>query len=240
MNTLVVIPTYNESENIAKLINQLLVFDNLSICVVDDNSPDKTYEIVKKYIDSLELKNKERVNIIVNPNKGGRGAAVKIGFKWGLIKNRFDYFIEMDSDFSHDVKYIKPALNLLKEFDCVIACRYPNAKIYGWPLNRKIVSYSANILARVLINKNIYDYTNGFRFYKKNCIEYLDMKSQSYKGYIYLTESLCYLLKANFKVAQMDTDFFNRTKGQSKTNYKEIINSFVGLIKISINHHLKQ
>lgn len=233
MKTLVVLPSYNESDNIIKIINKILFQskDNY-VVVVDDNSSDNTAEIVKNFININEYNN--RIHLIKRNNKLGRGSAVLEGFKWGYSNYKnIDIFIEMDCDFSHSPKEIYKGKELIKKYDFIIGARYPNGKIINWSLNRKIFSFISNQLIRILIDRRIADYTNGFRFYSKKTVEYLLNKQFMSSGYICLSEIAAILLKANFSSASFSITFKNRVRGKSNVNLKEIINSFILIIKIS-------
>ena len=128
------------------------------VVVVDDNSPDNTISLIKIFLEKKEYKN--RVHLIKRPNKLGRGSAVLYGFKWGLDHlEDVNIFIEMDCDFSHSPDDICKGVELIKKYNIVIGARYPNGKIINWPITRRIFSYFANQLIRLLINRKIYDYT---------------------------------------------------------------------------------
>ena len=233
MKTLVVLPSYNESLNINDLIDKILLqSEHNYIVVIDDNSPDNTIEIIKRF---LENKNYvSRVHLIKRPNKLGRGSAVLEGLKWGYNNiNNIDLFIEMDCDFSHSPDEIYKGKKLINNYDFVIGARYPNGKIINWPIKRKVFSFIANQLIRFLIDKKISDYTNGFRFYSKNSIKYLLSKKITSSGYICLSEIAAILLKANFTTTSFPIVFNNRIRGKSNVNLKEIIFSLISILHIS-------
>jgi dolichol-phosphate mannosyltransferase len=233
MNNLIVLPSYNESQNINNLINDILIQDSKNfVVVVDDNSPDNTISLIKIFLEKKEYKN--RVHLIKRPNKLGRGSAVLDGFKWGLDHlEDVNIFIEMDCDFSHSPDDICKGVELIKKYNIVIGARYPNGKIINWPIKRRIFSYFANQLIRLLINRKIYDYTNGFRFYSKETVKYLLTKNITSSGYICLSETLAILLKGNFSITSFPIVFNNRIRGESNFNFKEIIISLTSIITIS-------
>lgn len=238
-NTLVVLPSYNEKENIVSLIEALLAQDQkIHVCVVDDMSPDKTYELVKNYIDT-HPQIKDRTHLIIRSKKDGRGGAVRDGFEWGYKSDKnFETYIEMDCDFSHEPKALKQGLELIeKGSDVILGSRYPDGKIVGWPLKRHVLSFCANFLARSLINWKISDYTNGFRFYNKKAVSVLMQNKQKYKGYIYLSESLSQLINSQMKIASFPIYFVNRERGVSNTSFAEVKNAFLGIFTIAWNHH---
>jgi dolichol-phosphate mannosyltransferase len=238
---LVVLPSYNEKENIVNLIEAILALGaGFSVCVVDDSSPDGTADLVRGAIESKGLA--ARVNLIVRSKKDGRGGAVREGFKWGFESGRgFQAYIEMDCDFSHEPKSIPTGLMYLEtSADVVLGSRYPDGKIVGWPLQRHLLSFFANTLARTLINFKIHDYTNGFRFYSPRAVEIMLKHSQKHKGYIYLSESLSQLLRSGMRVDTFPIYFKNRERGVSNTSLAEVRNAFLGIFSIAWEHRTKR
>jgi dolichol-phosphate mannosyltransferase len=234
---LVVLPSYNERENIVSLIEAILALGTgYSVCVVDDSSPDGTADHIRKAVSEKNLA--ARVNLIVRSKKDGRGGAVREGFKWGSESGKdFQAYIEMDCDFSHEPKSIPTGIKLLEEgSDVVLGSRYPNGTIEGWPMQRHLLSFFANTLARTLIDFKIHDFTNGFRFYTPASIAVMLRHSQKHKGYIYLSESLSQLLRAGMKVATFPIYFKNRERGVSNTSLAEVRNAFLGIFSIAWNH----
>ena len=213
--TLVVIPAYNENNNIRVLINEIFeISPFIYILVVDDSKEDKI---------SSHILNKKFFYIKRN-SKLGRGSAIIVGFKWGFKnKIKFDSFIEMDADFSHNPKDINIGLNHLNNYDFVIGSRYPDGRIINWPISRLIFSKLSNYLIRFLISYKIKDYTNGFRFYKRQSVkDLLNSKIVSY-NFIMLSETASILLKNNRRVFSFPITFVNRKKGNSNFNLKEVI-----------------
>ncbi|MCI0421778.1 MAG: glycosyltransferase [Acidobacteria bacterium] len=242
MKTLIVIPSYNEGENIRAMVEAILALDpQYSVCVVDDSSPDHTSDIVRAEIRS-QTEWERRVHLIQREKKDGRGSAVRDGFLWGLNSEAdFKAFVEMDCDFSHDPKAIAQGLQLLEEgWDVGIGARYPNGLIVGWPASRRIFSFCANTLARVLIQWSVPDYTNGFRFYTPKAVGLLAASRQQYKGYIYLSESLSQLLRAGLRVRHFPIHFVNRQRGVSNTNLQEISASLKAIFVIAWQHHFAE
>jgi len=213
--TLVIIPSYNESNNIIVLINKIFEISQLIyVLVVDDSKEDKI---------SSHILNKKFFYLKRN-SKLGRGSAIIDGFKWGFENEIFfDSFVEMDADFSHDPKDINVGLNYLNHCDFVIGSRYPDGRVINWPIGRLIFSKLSNYLIRFLISNKIKDYTNGFRFYKRKSVkDLLNCKIVSY-NFIMLSETASILLKNNRKVLSFPITFINRKKGNSNFNLKEII-----------------
>ena len=235
MRALIVLPAYNERDNIAALIDSLLASDSeWHVLVVDDSSPDGTSALVAEAIGSCKVW-QERVHQIVRPKKGGRGGAVLRGLAWGLTSPRpFDAYVEMDCDFSHDPAAVATGLGKLGgQADAVIGVRYPDGTIIGWPKGRRLLSFLANLLARTLIRWTIPDYTNGFRFYTPAAAKVLTETAQRHTGYIYLSESLTYLLLAGLRIETFPIVFRNRVRGASNTTWREIVRALAGIVAIA-------
>jgi dolichol-phosphate mannosyltransferase len=158
---------------------------------------------------------------------------VRDGFAWGHANDKtIEAFVEMDCDFSHEPTAIPQGIRLLEQG--------ADDGPIGWPLSRRVFSFFANSLARLLIDRKIYDYTNGFRFYKRDVVSFLLSAPQEHKGYIYLSESLSYLLKKGYRVSCFPIKFVNRKRGVSNTNLSEIKNAFFGILSISLKHRFKK
>ena len=234
------IPTFNESKNIIKLVDKLIKIKNTYVCVVDDNSPDNTYQLLISNYNRILNK---KVFVIKRNKKNGRGTAVWTGFK-KLKKLNVSIFIEMDSDFSHSLADLKKGLNIMlknyKEIDILLGSRYPNGKIINWPFQRRVFSKLANILARFLISNKIYDYTNGFRFYNRKSTNIMLTNKPKNKGYVYLIETLSIFIDKNLKISEYDIIFKNRIRGKSNTTFQEILSSLKGIFFISFNFYKKK
>ncbi len=238
MRALVVLPSYNERANIVALIDAVLaVGPEVSVMLVDDSSPDGTADVVRDAI-AERPSFRDRVELVVRPGKGGRGGAVREGFARGIARTPgYQAFVEMDCDFSHQPQAIPEGLaRLQRGFDVVIGARYPDGTIAGWPLRRRVFSFFANSLARLLIEPSIADYTNGFRFYSPRAIEVLVAHRQQHTGYIYLSESLAHLLRAGMRVDSFPIHFENRQRGVSNTTAAEILSSLRGVLAIARDH----
>jgi dolichol-phosphate mannosyltransferase len=235
--TLVVLPSFNESENIVDLIQAILDLTNARVCVVDDSSPDGTAGIVDTAI-RIRAGWSDRVELIVRSGKGGRGSAVRAGFAASQANGQqYDAYVEMDCDFSHEPKAIAQGLELLGlGNDVVIGARYPDGEIINWPLGRRVFSFAANLLARVLIDWSVPDYTNGFRFYSPAALRVLLTHQQTHKGYIYLSESLSHILRAGLRVAVFPITFKNRVRGKSNTTLREVSAALRGLLSVTWSH----
>jgi dolichol-phosphate mannosyltransferase len=238
MKALVVLPSYNERDNIVSLVETILRLQpDARICVVDDSSPDGTAGLLRAAIDAT-AEWRARVQLIVRPHKDGRGGAVRAGLAWGLAQRQaFEAFVEMDCDFSHEPEAIAQGLaRIAHGDDVVIGARYPNGTIIGWPATRRAFSFFANALARALIDWQVSDYTNGFRFYSPRAVQLLLQVEQHHKGYIYLSESLSQLLRGGMRVSTFPIRFRNRERGQSNTTLAEVRAALVGVFQIGWQH----
>lgn len=229
----IIIPTYNEEENIIKLINKIFNISlKINIVVVDD-SP-------KSYLNIKKIKN---VKYIYRGKKLGRGSAVLIGMKEALKNHKNKIIIEMDADFSHRPGEIAPNIKYFykEKLNFLIASRYlKRSKILNWPVSRRILSKFSNLMARILLNIPIKDYTNGFRFYDRKAAAYILKKCSRSKspGFILLSEIAMELYIGKFKIDERPSIFLNRARGESKASLSEIINSFFGLLRLFIRYKL--
>ncbi len=226
----IIIPTFNEINNIEKLIRGIKkFFPKAIIFIVDDTNNQK----IKYLLNSKKLK----VNYFHRKNSSGRGSAVLYGLK-KAIKKKFDIYIEMDADYSHNpnellrnIKYFKK-----KNLDLLIGSRYlPESKIINWDLSRKLLSASANFLVKTLLNIEINDFTNGFRFYSERSAKKIVKKCGNIGGgFIILSEIIVVLNNNNHKIDEVPTIFLNRKRGKSSVTLKLIIESLFGLFKLVI------
>lgn len=218
MKGLVILPTYNEAENIKKVLDSLMNYENIHVLVVDDNSQDGTSEIVKTY---PEFDNK--VFLIQRPYKMGLGTAYVTGFKWGIEKN-YDIFFEMDADLSHDPKDIPRFIEKLKEgYDVVIGSRYINntISVVGWDFKRLLISKFGNWYATTILGlKQFSDITSGYRVYKKECLEKIDLNKIKSNGYAFQIEMVYKLYKKGCKITEIPIIFYERNGGSSKMSRK--------------------
>lgn len=231
-HTLVVIPSYNEKENIGGLAEKILQIDpDIDVLVVDDNSPDGTAEVVRK---TRGFGN--RLQMIVRQKKNGRGGAVLDGFRAGLKdKKNYAYFFEMDADFSHSPDEMPRFLEKIKECDLVIGSRYRSgSKIIGWPINRTVFSKLANIYARCLLRIPITDYTNGYRLYRREVLEHLDCDAIEASGYIVLSEMAFQIHLAGYRIGEIPTVFVNRRRGLSNLSFGEIHSALRSVFRLAL------
>ena len=217
MKILVILPTYNESKNIVKTINLVLAQrDDLNILIIDDNSPDRTADIVKNL-------NNEKIFIIERESKKGLGSAYVEGFSWAL-KNNYQRIIQMDADLSHDPIEINPMLDLLDSNDLVIGSRYKGGlRVINWPIRRLYISYFANIYARMITGVPVKDLTAGFKGWSKDTLEKINFHECSSQGYCFQIETSFRAFQKGCKLIEHPIVFTDRTVGESKMSKSVII-----------------
>ena len=223
---LVVIPTYNEKDNIARLIDQVLARDErLDVLVVDDGSPDGTGAIV----DGIKASN-PRVDVIHRDRKLGLGTAYLAGFKWALARH-YAFVFEMDADFSHDPAHLPQFLDALGGADLVIGSRYRNGRVtvVNWPVGRLLLSYAANIYARVVTGLQLFDSTAGFKCFRREVLEALDLEAVRSSGYAFQIEMNFRAWKKGFRLVEIPIVFVDRTEGESKMS-KRIVREAVWMV----------
>jgi dolichol-phosphate mannosyltransferase len=213
---LVVVPTYNESESIRTLLDRIGKVRNsladrfaLDLLIVDDNSPDKTADIVQ----SLNL---NWVNILREPKKSGLGPAYLSGFKWGLDKG-YEKLMEMDADLSHQPEQISDLLASAKTADLVIGTRWmPGGKVENWPAHRQLISKAGTKYASIMLRMKYKDLTSGFRVLDSQFLRSLNFDEITTKGYGFQIEMALIAFKKGFKIAQVPITFIERAQGRSK------------------------
>ncbi len=232
----IILPTYNESENIASAISQIKhELPNASIFVVDDKSPDGTAEVVKK----LQRKTKN-LYLVNNPNKGGRGKAVMAGFQKAIKYKQIKIFIEMDADLQHQPSELKNLIKIVRKNSqtIAIASRYmKGGNTINWSLHRKIFSLIANNFLYLFLGFKLSDYTNGFRAYPREAIEHLCECQLVSTSYVTLSESALIMHHAKFKFKEVPCVFPQRVKGKSNADLNELKDNLVGLYKINRKYH---
>jgi len=226
--TLIIFPTYNEAENIRDIINAVLAISpDIDVLVIDDNSPDKTYEIVAEM-----AKENKRINLIKRERKLGLGTAYVLGFKYAIEKN-YDYCFEMDADFSHNPQDIPRFLALMAEYDLVIGSRYISGiSVVNWPLKRLLLSYFANIYARIFTGCPIRDLTSGFKCYKVSALKKIDLDKLKMDGYAFQIEIHWHFWKNNFKIKEIPIIFVERRSGESKMSKRIISQAFFFVLRL--------
>ena len=228
---LVIIPTYNEIENILIVIDKIMNLPySFDVLVVDDNSPDGTSKLVKHHIE----KGKGKIFWEVRLKKEGLGKAYIHGFNWALKKN-YDYIFEMDADLSHDPKELIKMYELLQtpEFDVVVGSRYLDGiNVVNWPLSRIILSYCASIYSRLITGVPIYDLTSGFVGFRKKVLKSINLKKILFNGYAFQIELKFKAHINKFKIKEVPIIFKDRQYGESKMNGNIIFEAIFGLIKL--------
>ncbi len=218
MDICVIIPTYNEKENIADLVEQILALEiGARVIVVDDNSPDGTGQIA----DDL-ARHDNRVRVIHRAGKLGLGTAYIAGFKQALAEGA-DRLITMDADFSHDPSYIPALVALASNFHITIGSRYvPQGGVKNWELRRRFLSWAANAFARTMLGLKANDCTAGFRCYHREVLLNIDLDKIFSNGYSFLVEMLFKTQRLGFTVGEIPIIFANRERGTSKISQQEI------------------
>ena len=222
----VIVPTYNERENIARLIDSVLRQDpRLDVLVVDDGSPDGTGKIV----DTIALV-EPRVSALHRPGKMGLGTAYVAGFKWALARG-YDFIFEMDADFSHDPGHLPQFLAAIQDADVVLGSRYQHGRVtvVNWPISRLILSYSANLYARAVTGLPLFDATGGFKCFRRQVLESIELDEVKSNGYAFQIEMSFRAWKRGFRLREMPIVFTDRTEGHSKMS-KRIVREAVWMV----------
>ena len=210
---LVIIPTYNESQNLPRIVPQVLEQDpRLEVLVVDDGSPDGTGALA----DAIAAADR-RVHVIHRAAKSGLGTAYVAGFKWA-IANGFDYAFEMDADFSHDPKHLGTFLREIATADLIIGSRYLEGRVtvVNWPMSRLLLSFFANVYARLVTGLQLWDSTGGFKCYRRCVLEAIDLDDIHSNGYSFQIEMSFRAWRKGFTLREITILFTDRTEGQSK------------------------
>ena len=236
MKTLIIIPTYNESQNIEKMIRSIFTIhewdDDLHILVVDDNSPDGTAHRVR------DLKSRsypETLFLLSRDSKQGLGTAYIKGFQWGLAKT-YGRFVEMDADFSHKPEYLPPMIEQTHHYDFIIGSRYiPGGGVKGWGLLRKFISMAGSLYARMILGLPIHDLTGGFNLWTRSVLEHLDLNDIRSEGYAFQIE-LKYKAFANgFSWSEYPIIFEDRQAGKSKMSKRIIVEAIIRVLQMKLH-----
>ena len=229
IKSIVIIPTYNEAENVINIINKVLSLPvSFDILIVDDNSPDGTASLVNKLIRKIDNK-----IYIIN-------RAYKEGFQWAL-KKKYEYIFEMDADFSHDPIDLIRMFNNLTDYDVVIGSRYVDGiNVVNWPLSRIILSYFASIYSRIITGMPVKDATSGFVGFKSEVLKSIDLKSLVFNGYAFQIELKFKSYINKFKILEIPIIFKDRVYGDSKMNSSIIFEAVFGLITMRLKSFFKR
>ncbi len=214
---LVIIPTYNEVENIQKLIPLVLVQNPcIDVLVIDDDSPDGTAQQIEKMVSKTD----HRLYLIKRPRKMGLGTAYVDGFKYAL-KEKYDFIFEMDADFSHNPDAIHQFLEAIKENDLVVGSRYiRGVNVINWPMSRLILSWLANFYTRIVTGLPLKDATSGFKCFKRDVLEAIDLDDVHSDGYAFQIEIDFKVWKKGFRVKEIPIVFIDRYIGISKMSHR--------------------
>jgi len=230
--SLIVIPTYNEIENIEAIINAVFALPSVyHVLIVDDNSPDGTAQKVS----AMQAQNADRLFLEVRTKKAGLGTAYVHGFKWALSKS-YDFIFEMDADFSHNPLDLEKLLAACENgADVAIGSRYSNGvNVVNWPLSRVLLSYFASVYVRMITGMKIADATAGFKCYKRIVLEKINLDRIKFVGYAFQIEMKYRAFVLQFVIQEVPIIFTDRTKGQSKMSGGIIREAVVGVIMLRL------
>ena len=232
-DSIVIIPTYNEKENISNIIHAVLGLEhNFDILVIDDNSPDGTAAIVEGLIKEIP----DRINIVKRAGKQGLGTAYIAGFKWAL-EHGYEYVIEMDADFSHRPEDLVPLYKARAEggADVSVGSRYiSGVNVVNWPMGRVLMSYYASAYVRIVTGMSVRDTTAGFVCYNRRVLAAIRFDEVEFKGYAFPIEMKFTAYKLGFKIKEVPIIFVNRVLGTSKMNTSIFGEAFFGVIKLKM------
>jgi len=232
-DSIVIIPTYNEIENIESIIRTVFSLNKqFDVLIVDDNSPDQTaqkvIELQNEFPDRLFLENRDK--------KSGLGTAYVHGFKWSIDK-KYSYIFEMDADFSHNPKDLEKLYDACHfgRADIAIGSRYvTGVNVVNWPLSRVLLSYFASVYVRAITGMKIHDATAGFMCYKREVLESIDLDKIKFIGYAFQIEMKYRGYLKNFTITEVPIIFTDRTKGQSKMSNSIIKEAVLGVVSLRI------
>ena len=222
---LVILPTYNESENLSQIVPGILEQDSrLEVLVVDDNSPDGTGQLADQLVTAFA-----RVHVLHREHKEGLGKAYLAGFRWGLDR-KFDRLLEMDADFSHDPKFLPTLLAAADSADLVLGSRYKSGvNVINWPMSRLLLSYFANIYVRWVTGLPLTDATGGFKCFRRDVLEALPLERIRSNGYAFQIEMSFRAWRKKYRLVEVPIVFTDRVEGTSKMS-KAIVREAVWMV----------
>ena len=239
-DSIVIIPTYNEKENIEKIIRAVFSLDKyFHILIIDDGSPDGTAAIVRNLV---ETEFNERLFLIERSGKQGLGTAYITGFKWAL-EHKYGYVFEMDADFSHDPKDLPRLYNACHEdgYDVAIGSRYVSGvNVVNWPIGRVLMSYFASKYVRFITGFKVHDTTAGFKCYKRRVLETIPLDEIRFKGYGFQIEMKYTAYKIGFQIKEVPVIFVNRQEGVSKMSGGIFGEAFFGVMRLRLDGWLRK
>lgn len=232
MKSLIIIPTYNERENIVMLLPQIYkVNSELHVLVVDDNSPDKTYEVIEDLINSTY---QGKLFLIRRAGKLGLGTAYIEGFKWALARD-YDYIFEMDADFSHNPIYLKDFLQKIKTSDLVLGSRYvKGGGVKNWDLLRRIISRGGSLYSKTILGLPFNDLTGGYKCFSRKVLENINLDDIKANGYSFQIEMTYRAFLKGFKISETPIIFEDRTVGNSKMSKKIFLEAVFMVIRLRL------
>jgi dolichol-phosphate mannosyltransferase len=226
--TIIIIPTYNEADNIARLIAEIRkLYSEIDILVVDDHSPDGTGSIAV----ALAQKS-DRIHVLQRTKKEGLGRAYIHAFQYVLsLPVRYDYIVQMDADFSHDPADIAHLLSVVRTADVAVGSRYSSGgSIPSWGVARRCLSSGANFVVRSCIGSHVRDWTSGFRCFRRNVLENISIETIRSKGYLFMIVVLNRCIRRGFRVNEVPITFIERGCGRTKLGFQEVLEALVGIV----------
>ncbi len=230
---LIIIPTYNERENIESLLELITRTDPAAhMLIVDDNSPDRTFEVVEGLMQS---RYPDRLFLLKRAGKLGLGTAYIAGFKWALARD-YDYIFEMDADFSHDPKYLPDFLAAIQTHDVVLGSRYvPGGGVKNWGLLRKFISRGGSLYARTILGLSLRDLTGGFKCFRREVLQAIDLDAVKSNGYSFQIEMTYRAQALGFRIVETPIIFEDRTAGKSKMSRKIFLEAVLMVWKLRMD-----
>ncbi len=230
----IVIPTYNEIDNIEVILEKVFSLGlGVEILIVDDNSPDKTYAKVQELIDAETYSG--QLHLLIRQNKEGLGRAYVAGFKWCLERD-YTFIIEMDADLSHDPKYLPSFIENIKEYDLVIGSRYvKGGGVVNWSLLRKFISFGGSTYARTILGISVKDVTGGFKCFRRDVLEAIDLDNLLSAGYAFQIEMTYRAILKGFRVKEVPIVFEDRVAGKSKMSKKIFIEALLNVVTLRMH-----
>lgn len=232
-DSLVIIPTYNEKENIERMIRKVFSLPHdFHVLIIDDGSPDGTQHIVKK----MQLEFSECLFLLERAGKQGLGTAYICGFKWA-IERQYEYIFEMDADFSHNPNdLLKLREACVEGADAAVGSRYvKGVNVVNWPMSRVLMSYFASVYVRFITRENVQDFTAGFMCYKRRVLQTIRLDKIKFVGYAFQIEMKYTTIKHNFKLVEVPIIFTDRTMGSSKMSKGIFREAFLGVLQMRFN-----
>ena len=232
-DSIVIVPTYNEKENIERLLNKVFSLEHdFHVLIIDDGSPDGTADIVKR----IQLEYPERLFIVERAGKQGLGTAYIHGFRWA-IKHHYDFIFEMDADFSHNPDdLIRLRQACVDNADMSVGSRYvTGVNVVNWPMSRVLMSYFASVYVRFILRIKVQDATAGFVCYRRRVLETINLDKIKFVGYAFQIEMKFTTIMHGFKLVEVPIIFTDRTVGTSKMSTSIFREAFIGVIQLKIN-----